>query len=131
MYILYFFRAHHALLHVVFVVLLLLHLQEFVNIFCRTFHDNNNNPLNNSLSLTSPSTATQHFNEFELQELRDAFATLDGDHDNFLSAKDLQASFAALGEQWPLEKIKAMIREVDSTGKGAIRMADFIATLAP
>lgn len=67
----------------------------------------------------------------ELAELKSAFAALDIDGDALLSPRDLQAAFARIGDEYALQEIEQMVREVDSTNRGRITLADFLAALSP
>lgn len=67
----------------------------------------------------------------ELAELKSAFAALDIDGDALLSARDLQVAFAQIGDVYALDEIEQMVREVDSTARGRITLADFLAALSP
>jgi hypothetical protein len=67
----------------------------------------------------------------ELTELKSVFKSLDLDSDQFLSASDLQRAFAAIGDEYQLEEVEQMVKEVDSTRTGRIKLADFLAAMSP
>lgn len=67
----------------------------------------------------------------ELTELKAAFRALDIDADQLLSPADLQRAFASIGDHYQLEEIEQMVREVDSTRTGRIKLADFLAAMSP
>lgn len=113
---------------------------EFVNLFSRKYADASSAADPAALSSSDAASASPAalpsavslLSAPELAELKSAFAALDLDGDALLSPKDLQRAFReALGEALEITEIEAMVREMDTTGKGRIRLADFLAAMSP
>jgi Ca2+-binding EF-hand superfamily protein len=95
--------------------------EEFVHLFARAFDE--------------PTAAESNGGAFlgttELNELKGVFKALDLDQDQLLSPTDLQRVFASIGDVYRLEEVEQMVREVDSTRTGRIKLADFLAAMSP
>lgn len=111
--------------------------EEFVHLFCRRFAAPPPPVLpgsggGGSNDAASGSASASLLRGPDLSELKAAFAALDLDGDELLSAADLHRALAQLaGEQFDRAEIEAMVREVDTTGRGKITLADFLAALTP
>jgi len=108
--------------------------EEFVHLFCRRFAAPPAPVLPGASApdTASGSTSASLLRAPELAELKSAFAALDLDRDGLLSARELQQVLREqAGEALELAEVEAMIREVDTTGKGKITLADFLAALTP
>lgn len=59
------------------------------------------------------------------QELKDAFAVFDKDHDGTITATEIEIIMDALGEDIDREMIDLMIKSVDTDGNGTIDFNEF------
>ena len=109
--------------------------EEFVNLFCRRrfgISTSSHTTADESIeSSTSSSSSAMYLATDELYELKDIFRSMDIDGDQLLSAKDLQQVFRRIGDNYDLAELDEMIREVDSTRSGKIKLADFLAAMSP
>lgn len=68
--------------------------------------------------------------EYEVEaELMESFKSFDKDEDGKLNQKEMKYLLLSIGEKLNDEEIEEMIREVDSTGQGAITYKDFVKIL--
>ncbi len=59
-------------------------------------------------------------------EMRDAFGVLDRGENGYVSSKDLRHVFLCMGENYSLEEIEEMLKEVDDDGDGNINFQEFL-----
>jgi Ca2+-binding EF-hand superfamily protein len=72
--------------------------------------------------------AHQPLNEFEIEEARECFKTLDPESKG-VTAAELMGAMRALGKTYSDEEIQGMISSADKHGKGRVDFQDFLALL--
>ncbi|CAO3659795.1 unnamed protein product [Umbelopsis vinacea] len=72
--------------------------------------------------------AHQPLNDFEIEEARECFKTLDPENKG-VTANELARAMRALGKSYTGEEIQAMISKADKRGKGRVDFQDFLALL--
>jgi Ca2+-binding EF-hand superfamily protein len=102
--------------------------EEFVNLFTRSFEEQATEQAAEEQGTTQ---AGVYLTQSELLSLKSLFRSLDLDSDQLLSASDLQSAFASIGDEYEIKEVEQMIREVDSTKQGKVKLADFLAAMSP
>lgn len=110
--------------------------EEFVHLFSRRFDAPADSTTTGEGSAAaggngSSSSSSSLLSSSELTELKSAFRALDLDGDSFLSSSDLRSAFASIGDDYSDDEMRQMIKEMDSTGKGRIKLEDFLAAMSP
>ncbi|CAO3694321.1 unnamed protein product [Umbelopsis ramanniana] len=72
--------------------------------------------------------AHQPLNEFEIEEARECFKTLDPESKG-VTATELMGAMKALGKNYSNEEVQNMISNADKQGKGRVDFQDFLALL--
>ncbi|KAI9280160.1 hypothetical protein BC943DRAFT_331230 [Umbelopsis sp. AD052] len=72
--------------------------------------------------------AHQPLNEFEIEEARECFKTLDPESKG-VTATELMGAMKVLGKNYSDEEIQSMISSADKHGKGRVDFEDFLALL--
>lgn len=67
-------------------------------------------------------------NEFEIEEARECFKTLDPESKG-VTAIELMGAMKALGKNYSNEEVQNMISNADKQGKGRVDFQDFLALL--
>lgn len=73
---------------------------------------------------------SQAFSESQISEFHSTFAMFDTDGSGEISAPELQACLAKLGQHLALDEVLAMIREVDEDNSGTVGFPEFLTMMA-